>query len=257
MNTKLLDLLADEFNTDTRHSIPKYLRVSEAILQLLEKRQLSSGQRIPTETELTTALPVSLGTIQKALNNLTDSGILKRIQGSGTYVAESPTQLSDLWHFRFINSDEKKILPVSTKVLSLDRIKQSGPWDRFLGKDNFFIRITREVEVNQEFSCISQFYLRDSDFAPLMNLQFSEFEGAHIRNIIKQHFGKSTQRVVERVSADTFPDTVCRWLNMPLQSMGLICQVLGYTYKDRPLSFQQLFVPPNARPLEIRERQPI
>ena len=43
---------------------------------------------------------------------------------------------------------------------------------------------------------------------------------------------------------------------MPFYSMGLVTQTLAYAHKGKPLSFQQLFVRPIVRPLEIRERQP-
>jgi len=256
MNTNRISLLFEELEADAKLPLPKYLRVCEVILKLIEKHELTSGQRLPTESDLTASLPVSLGTIQKALSTLTDRGVLKRVQGSGTYVAKNDTELGDLWHFRFINGDGQKVLPVFTKVLAVDRVRDPGPWTTFLGKDGHYVRITRKVDVNQEFSGIGQFFLRGSEFDSLMEYDLKEFEGVHLRDLIQQNFGRPTNRVVERVAAETFPDAVCRWLDMPFYSMGLVCQILGYTYKDKPLSFQQLFVPPNVRPLEIREQQP-
>ncbi|MCZ6828015.1 MAG: GntR family transcriptional regulator [Gammaproteobacteria bacterium] len=256
MNTDRISLLFEEYGADPNLSMPKYLRVCDVILKLIENHELKTGERLPTESDLTAALPVSLGTVQKALGILTDRGVLKRVQGSGTYVAENNTELSDLWHFRFIGGDGQKVLPVFIKVLSVDRVRDPGPWATFLGKDSYFVRISREVDVNHEFRGVGQFFLRGSDFGSLMEYDLNEFEGVHLRSIIQQRFRKSTTRVIERVAAETFPDAICRWLEVPFYSQGLVCQILGYTYNDKPLSFQQLFVPPNVRPLEIREHKP-
>lgn len=256
MNTSRIAQTFDDAEAGFQASMPKYLKVCEVIQTLIDTNEYSAGDKLPTESSLAAALPVSLGTIQKALTTLTDRGVLNRIQGSGTFVAEKSSELSDLWHFRFIDSDGKKILPVFTSVLAVDRVRDPGPWMAHLGKDDYFVRITREIDVNHEFRGIGQFFLRGSEFDALMDYELEEFEGVHLRNIIQQRFGMSTNRVTERVVAETFPDPVCRWLDMPFYSQGLVCQILAYTHKDKPLSFQQLFVPPNVRPLEIREHPP-
>jgi GntR family transcriptional regulator len=236
--------------------MPKYLKLCEVIQTLISNREYHPGDKLPTESDLSAALPVSIGTIQKALATLTDRGVLTRTQGSGTFVANKSSELSDLWHFRFIDKDGHKILPVFTKIIAMDRVRDYGPWAVFLGKEAHYVRITRELDVNQEFNAIGQFFLRGSEFDALMNDDLEQLEGVHLRRIIQQRWGISTQKVTARVVAETFPEAICRWLHMPSYSIGLITQTLAYAHKDKPLSFQQLFVPPNARPLEIRERQP-
>lgn len=248
--------LFQQLESATALSLPKYLRVCETLLKLIELGELQPGDKVPTEADITAALPVSLGTVQKALSTLTEKGVLVRLQGSGTFVAKRESELGDLWHFRFINSDGKKILPVFTKVLSIDNVRDPGPWTAFLGKEKDYIRITREIDVNHEFKAIGQFFLSSEQYGELLDYQPSDLEGVHLRNVIRDKFGKPTIQVRERVVAETFPDAVCSWLGVPFYSMGLVCHILGYTHKDAPLSFQQLFVPPNVRPLEIREKQP-
>jgi GntR family transcriptional regulator len=256
VNTRRISQFFNEANLNYPPSMPKYLKLCEVIQTLINNREYHPGDKLPTESDLSAALPVSIGTIQKALATLTDRGVLTRTQGSGTFVANKSSELSDLWHFRFIDDVSQKILPVFTKVIAIDRVRNYGPWTVFLGEDTHYVRITRELDVNQEFNVIGQFFLRGSDFDALMNDDLIQFEGVHLRCIIQQRWGISTQKVTERVVAETFPEAICRWLRIPYYSMGLVAQILAYTYKDKPLSFQQLFVPPNARPLEIREHQP-
>lgn len=256
MTPERISEIFNKLENDSILSIPKYIRLCEVLLKMVETNELVSGDKLPTESELTAALPVSLGTVQKALSKLTSRGILVRRQGSGTYVAKMDSELSDHWHFRFMNADRTRVLPVYTTVLSVDRMRDPGPWVSFLGKDDYFVRITREVNVNNEFCGIAQFFLRGSEFGALMECNHKEFEGVHLRNIIQEKFGVSTDRVIERVAAETFPDAVCHWMDRPSFSIGLTCHILGYSHKNKPLSYQQLFVPPNVSPLEIREQQP-
>lgn len=235
---------------------PKYQQVCETLLLMIETGDLKPGDRVPTETCLTASLPVSLGTVQKALNNLTERGILNRQQGSGTFVADRQISLDDLWHFRFIDDTGKNILPLTANVLGIERSTGKGPWVEFLGKENFYICITRKILVDNKFSCISLFYLSGEQFSDLLTIKTNDLESTLLRDIISKRFGRSTDQIREQVTAASFPDKVCDQLKLPLKSIGLVCHIKAYSSKHKPLSFQQLYVPANVSLLEIREIKP-
>lgn len=67
---------------------PIYQRVKQAIISQISSGVWEPHQRIPSETELVSALGVSRMTINRALRELTGEGWLVRIQGVGTFVAE-------------------------------------------------------------------------------------------------------------------------------------------------------------------------
>lgn len=256
-NLMLSDQISDTFKQlASNSSAPKYQQVCETLLSMIDTGDLKPGDRVPTETSLTGSLPVSLGTVQKALNSLTERGILRRLQGSGTYVADNQISLDDIWHFRFIDNEKDHILPLSTKVLDIKRTTESGPWINFLGKENFYLRITREICVNREFCVISQFYLSGKQFKDLLTCKPADLEGTLLRDMIRERFGKLTDQIREQVAAQTFPDDVCNWLDLPVQSIGLICHIMAYSPLQNPLSFQKLFVPANVSLLETREIKP-
>lgn len=71
---------------------PLYAQVKQVI-----RRQIQSGQwpahfRVPSENELVTQLGFSRMTINRALRELTSEGLLVRMQGVGTFVAEPKSQ---------------------------------------------------------------------------------------------------------------------------------------------------------------------
>ncbi len=240
----------------SKSSAPKYQQVCETLISMIDTGDFKPGDRVPTETSLTESLPVSLGTVQKALNNLTERGVLRRLQGSGTYVADKRISLDDIWHFRFIDDGKNHILPLTAKVLDIKPTTESGPWISFLGKEKFYLRITREICVNRKFCAISQFYLSGKQFKDLLICKTEDLEGTLLRDIIRERFGRLTDQIREQVAAQTFPDDVCNWLDLPVQSIGLVCHIMAYSSLQNPLSFQKLYVPANVPLLETREIKP-
>jgi GntR family transcriptional regulator, histidine utilization repressor len=66
----------------------RYLQVKQFILAQIASGALSPGARVPSENELTRRLTVSRMTANRALCELADEGVLLRVAGVGTFVAE-------------------------------------------------------------------------------------------------------------------------------------------------------------------------
>src|SRR6201982_1487536 len=66
----------------------RYLKVKDFILERIAGGSLRAGERVPSENELTRALTVSRMTANRALRELAADGVLVRIAGVGTFVAE-------------------------------------------------------------------------------------------------------------------------------------------------------------------------
>ncbi|VTN06484.1 Uncharacterized HTH-type transcriptional regulator yurK [Raoultella ornithinolytica] len=85
---------------------PFYEKVKQAISEKIQRGVWRPHDRIPSEAELVAQFGFSRMTINRALRELTDEGLLVRLQGVGTFVAEpkgsrrclkcgaSPTRLS-------------------------------------------------------------------------------------------------------------------------------------------------------------------
>ncbi|MET4806352.1 histidine utilization repressor [Limibacillus sp. MBR-115] len=71
---------------------PLYRRVKEYIAERILDASWAVGTRIPSENDLTEQFSVSRMTVNRALRELTDEGLLHRIKGAGTYVAEPKPQ---------------------------------------------------------------------------------------------------------------------------------------------------------------------
>lgn len=67
----------------------RYIKVKDYILQGIAEGQWPVGAKVPSENELVKTCEVSRMTARRALNELTTEGRLERIQGKGTFVADS------------------------------------------------------------------------------------------------------------------------------------------------------------------------
>src|ERR1700758_2380671 len=66
----------------------RYLQVKHFILEQIAAGALRAGARVPSENELTRTLAISRMTATRALRELAADGVLVRIAGVGTFVAE-------------------------------------------------------------------------------------------------------------------------------------------------------------------------
>ena len=64
--------------------------VQDELKQRIDRGELPAGTRLPSEPELAAELQVSRATLREALRAMELEGLLRRRQGSGTFVAEHP-----------------------------------------------------------------------------------------------------------------------------------------------------------------------
>jgi GntR family histidine utilization transcriptional repressor len=69
-------------------SAARYLQVKHFILERIAGGTLRAGERVPSENELTRTLTISRMTANRALRELAADGVVVRVAGVGTFVAE-------------------------------------------------------------------------------------------------------------------------------------------------------------------------
>lgn len=74
----------------TRSGLPKYCKLREEIRGRIARGELAPGDRLPSERVLAQRSGYSRITVRAALAELVHEGLLRRVQGSGTFVAETP-----------------------------------------------------------------------------------------------------------------------------------------------------------------------
>jgi GntR family transcriptional regulator, arabinose operon transcriptional repressor len=67
-----------------------YSQILAYFRQRILDGSLAPGARLPTELELAQEYQISRGTVRQALNALVTEGLIERVQGSGTFVRQTP-----------------------------------------------------------------------------------------------------------------------------------------------------------------------
>jgi GntR family histidine utilization transcriptional repressor len=90
-----MNAILDSFDSISKSAPePIYLQIKKAIQQRIVSGEWPSGQKLPSENELVNALDVSRMTINRALRELTQEGLIERVHGLGSFVAEAPRHMS-------------------------------------------------------------------------------------------------------------------------------------------------------------------
>ncbi|WP_438431989.1 GntR family transcriptional regulator [Gorillibacterium sp. sgz500922] len=75
---------------------PKYQQLKKALAAEIGSGQRKPGDLLPSEFELADRFGFSRQTVRQAIGELVQEGLLRRVQGKGTFVAETRTAQADL-----------------------------------------------------------------------------------------------------------------------------------------------------------------
>jgi len=75
---------------ESSSAVPIYRQIVDQIGYQIANGTLRSGDRLPSVRELAKRLPVNQNTVLKAYVLLEEDGLISRIQGDGTFVANAP-----------------------------------------------------------------------------------------------------------------------------------------------------------------------
>lgn len=103
----------------------RYLQVKDFILERIAGGTLRAGERVPSENELTRTLTVSRMTANRALRELAADGLLVRVAGVGTFVAEQRVHAHPLEVRNIADEIRARGHEYRVKVLALDSVSAS------------------------------------------------------------------------------------------------------------------------------------
>lgn len=113
--------------------IAAYLQIEEELTRRIERGELSPTARLPTERQLATQLGVSRMTVRHALAGLEERGLVRRVQGSGTFVAHRKLrQRATRLRGFFEQSVEQGVMPV-TRTLTRSSVAATPALAEALG----------------------------------------------------------------------------------------------------------------------------
>lgn len=244
--------LRQEANQAGQARSPKYLTLFNAFLDAIESGLWKPGERLPSEAVIADLLPVSLGTVQRALQTLVEHGVVTRRHGKGSFVAGLPINVNQIRNFRFLDDDGQRLLPVYGRVLSVDVTDEQGPWIAFLGEGTRCVRISRVISVNLEFQTFSQVYLPEEKFGAFLTMPRSSIS-VPLTHMLSEQFNAPTLHVNHTVSCEPFSEEAALAIGEQPGGIGIHWEIFSYSYRNLPSFYQRVYLPLNRRKLQFTE----
>jgi GntR family transcriptional regulator len=72
------------------NGVPIYVQLRDQIAAAIGRGELAPGAQLPTMREVSVALAIDLNTVQRAYAELEAEGLLVKMQGRGSFVADKP-----------------------------------------------------------------------------------------------------------------------------------------------------------------------
>lgn len=245
--------LFDRFGRGIDPALPKYAQVRQLLMAAIEAGHWKQGERLPNENLLTRMTPFSLGTVQRALRDLVQDGVLHRRQGAGSFVAQSSRLLPYPLHCRFLDDSGKGVLPVFTRTLYRGRPRIAPGPDALKGFDGRIFQIDRCIDVNGEFNVYSRFFASERDLAPLLKCSLRQLDGQNFKLKIAKEMHLPITSIQNNVRAQPIPNDVAATLDVKSGSVGLYVEATAMSGK-RPVYLQDFFIPPTQRLLLLNHQ---
>lgn len=145
-------------------SLPLFLQISELLIRDIAAGRLIEGEKLPPEREMAAQMGIAVGTLRQALKELTQKGMLNRVQGSGNYVRAISDPASVYAMFR-LELVEGGGLPTA-QVLSVERCRKDPALPAF-GASAEGHRIRRLRYLSGRLAAVEEIWL-DGDYVPVI-----------------------------------------------------------------------------------------
>ena len=227
---------------DKANAKPLHIQIEESILQKLESGEWAPGRLIPSENELSHIYGVSRTTVRNVITKLVQEGLLFRIPGKGTYVAEPKIVAHSLTYAGIREQLEQMGYEVSTRLISmgLETVDQKI-MEHFPGLDDPHFYVVRRLRMLKgEPLSIHISYLPHA-YCP--GIDQYDLSGEQLCTVLSRVYGLNRAKAVETLESVAASSTEASLLNIfpgqPLLLLqDLILDASGRTFEYSKVVFR-------------------
>ena len=248
------DLLAEWQRTPKVQSKPKYVQLAEAIEAVIRSGQYGTGDQFPTEVEISNAMPVGLSTVQNALAQLADKGLVTRRRKLGTLIADPAQQAPEVHLYRFRDPATGEMLLPFTRVVQVC-VVHAGEFGTLLTglRSAEAVRFDRLVWVAGSDPCFSSIFMRPEHGADFLDMPPDRMHGMSCHGMLQERFHIRFGSASHRVRADLLSRRACEHLDLAAPHIGLVWEAHDFDTAKEEILVQRLELPRGHRPMEIVE----
>lgn len=214
-----------------------------AIVRAIRSGQLREGQTLPSEGALSDFLGVSLGTVQAALRQLQQTGVIVRRRGQGSRIASTEPLDPGVWHFRFERARDGAPFHLLTDWITIELVRSAGPWSDFLSGNGStdYVRIRRRYAAPGWPPVGAEMFIVARQVPGLERMPATELASINIRPYLQERFGISTIRADHRVCLVKIDRSVATSFHLPIGVSCFEIHARAYAHERRPVYFQRIY----------------
>ncbi|QDY71289.1 GntR family transcriptional regulator (plasmid) [Qingshengfaniella alkalisoli] len=222
---------------ETNSALPLYIQLSELIAREIAAGHILDGERLPPEREMAAAMNTSVGTLRKALAELTKQGLLERRQGSGNYVRAN-VRAQNVYAFFRIELLKGGGLPTA-KLISVERMRKPSDFPDFGDSDEGH-RIRRLRFLNNAPCVMEEIWLDGAVAADIVTEDMSE----SLYLFYKERLGLWITHVEDAVSVGQVPDWRPDGFAPSAGSTTGYFERIGYSQQNKRVEFSRNWFDP-------------
>jgi GntR family transcriptional regulator len=223
---------------------PLYRRVKLTLLQAIESGRYPAGGALPSETELSASLGVSIGTLRHAVDELVAEHILVRRQGRGTYVA---LHTADRFLFGFFHVERgdglREIPQVELLSFTRTRIDEEAAQALRVTPGIAAYEIENRLLLQQRPVIHDTLILPAQLFTGLTEKRFRE-RPSTIYHLYQTEFGITVTQAHERARAVAAQRAAARVLGVSAGAPVMQVRRKALTFGDRPVEYRDTTINP-------------
>lgn len=207
-----------------------YKKIYEYYKDLIVKKELESGRKMPTEEKIGSLFNVSRITVRHALDNLASDGYISKIQGKGSYVAEKKASLQ-------LN----KLKGFSAEMRSLGKVPSTIVHRVAIEEVDEDVAIQLNISIKSKVYVIER--IRCADGVKMsfekMRIPFSFVPGVDkydltdsFYNILREQYGIVPVKAIETLEAGLANNKIAKLLDIEVNSPILAMKRTSYNSKN-------------------------
>ena len=233
---------ASTVNAWSMSGAPLYREVRQRIAEAIGAGEWRPGQALPAEKKLCERFGVSMGTLRKAVDELSASGVLVRQQGRGTFVARHSQDRYLFSYFHLVGHDGHKEYP-QVRFLAFEQTAadefQAPMLD--VAPGGALLHVSNLLSLRGQVVSLDEIYLPAALF-PGLSEQRVRGRQATLYQMYQDEFDVSVVRASERVRSVAATRAQARLLKTPTGAPLLRIVRAVYSFNDRPVELRCSFV---------------
>jgi len=211
---------------------PIYMQICDLIRENIDSGKLSPGSRVWSENDIVEQFQVSRNTAQKAIETLANEGIVSRVQGKGSFVAQPKVDYGLQHLVSFTEETFGKGLNPSSRIICFDKKHPNHQHAKNLNisKDDWVYRLER-LRMANEYPIAHQISIIPEDLCP--GLKDYDFSKQSLYEVFEKEFNHilSWQKIIVNpiVADDSITEMFDIFPHTPLLHTDSILYLAGGT----------------------------